>query len=486
MVRLNLSGLDWLVVGGFALAVLALGLSARLRRASSLEFLAAGRQITLPFFVASLVSTWYGGILGIGESVTYYGVGTWLLMGVPYYLFGTIYAVVYAHRVRQEDQISIPERLAAKLGKGPALLGAGLMFLLAVPSAHALMLGVLVQTLTGWPLWISVVVSATVGLAFLSKGGLVSDVRVSSLSFLAMYVGFGVMLVWCLQQRSFGDAVQALPDPNLRTLHGGAGPVAIVSFLLLGLWTLVDPGFHQRSASVASPDLARKGVLICVGFWMLFDLLSIGVGIYAIGMLKAMPENPLHIFPALAEQVLPSGLKGLFLIGILGTVLTAFAGYTLVAGGSFGRDLIARARGISDEAAVKWTRGGIFVSSAVAIVIGLSLDSVVAIWYAWAGLIVGAMLLPFAASYGAERLQRISSPAWTASIAVGFVGSLAWLIWGYTHGNPYLNVTWFGAEFSLGTLVPALALSAGTLLAWQAFAIIRGSKGGSREPTPGD
>ena len=78
-----LAPLDMGVVGLFIVAILALGFSARLRENSVLQFLAAGRALTLPAFVATLVSTWYGGILGICESVSYYGVGTWLLMGVP-------------------------------------------------------------------------------------------------------------------------------------------------------------------------------------------------------------------------------------------------------------------------------------------------------------------------------------------------------------------------------------------------------------------
>ncbi len=42
----------------------------RLFRASStgaMDYIVAGRRLTLPAFTASLVTTWYGGILGVGE-----------------------------------------------------------------------------------------------------------------------------------------------------------------------------------------------------------------------------------------------------------------------------------------------------------------------------------------------------------------------------------------------------------------------------------
>ena len=58
----------------------------------AVEYLVAGRRLTLPAFVATLVSTWYGGILGVGEYAWRHGLSNWLVFGVPYYL--------YAARVR--------------------------------------------------------------------------------------------------------------------------------------------------------------------------------------------------------------------------------------------------------------------------------------------------------------------------------------------------------------------------------------------------
>ena len=37
------------------------------------SYLLAGRKLSLPGFVITLVSTWYGGIIGIGENTYLYG-----------------------------------------------------------------------------------------------------------------------------------------------------------------------------------------------------------------------------------------------------------------------------------------------------------------------------------------------------------------------------------------------------------------------------
>ena len=68
------SPLDWGVVAAYFAFLVAVWLR-RPRQAGApgeagsgvVDYLLAGRRVTLPAFVATLVTTWYGGILGIGE-----------------------------------------------------------------------------------------------------------------------------------------------------------------------------------------------------------------------------------------------------------------------------------------------------------------------------------------------------------------------------------------------------------------------------------
>ncbi|MCH7904934.1 MAG: hypothetical protein IH944_10250 [Armatimonadetes bacterium] len=489
----TLGWLDLLVLGTFLAAVLALGFSARLRENTTLQFIAAGRTLTLPIFVATLVATWYAGILGIGEAVRSFGLGTLVLLGVPYYLFALLYALVFARRIRQADQISIPERLHAKFGRGAALIGSGLIFLLGTPAAHVLMLGILVQAFTGWSLVWSVIIATIGGTLFLFRGGLLADARVSLLSFAMMYVGFAIIATYCLVTFPIGEAWSEFRGTELMTWDGGTGWLTVISFLILGAWTLIDPGFHQRVTSAASPEVGRKGVFVCIGFWFLFDLMTITTGMYALALLpKDVLErmsspfastdhiNPLLIYPLLGDAILPAGLKAMFLAGILGTVLTGMVGYALVSGSTFGRDLIGRALQIRDEGKLLLlSRIGIVVACVAAVVIAfLNRASVVSLWYAWGGCVVGSLLLPVMAAYGLLGKRRFSGRAISVSMAAAFIISVSWLIWSYRLGNEYWMMTLpggaeigfgtgyqmmklpDGTEFGLGTLLPGLLVSA--------------------------
>jgi solute:Na+ symporter, SSS family len=456
---LHLSILDGVVVGLFLAALLGLGFSAKLRDNSILQYLAAGRALSTPAFVATLVCTWYGGILGVGESVQTYGVGAWLLLGVPYYVFALIYALVLAKRVRTADQISIPERLANRWGPQVGLMASGLVFLLAVPAAHVLMLGVMVHLLTGLSQTWSVILGTLVGTLFLYRGGLLADVRASLLAFLMMYVGFAAILLWCLLHFSPAAGWTRLAS-NLKDWTGGQGWLNVIGFFILGAWTLVDPGFHQRVASAKTPETGRKGVLICIGFWYLFDMLSMGTALYAVLLVDPKTEG-MSLYPVLADQVLPSGLKAVFLCGILGTVLTAMVGYTLVSGATIGRDIVGRVLPSITEAKVKlYTRCGFVVACVVAISLALFIHSVRELWYQWGGAVIGALLIPVLAGY-IPKIKLKASPHWVfASMLSAFIVSFGWLIEGKRTHNDELVVNLAGQQFALGTLIPGLVVSA--------------------------
>jgi len=458
---LHLAPLDIGVLIAYLAAVAALVFSTKLRDHSLIQYLVAGRSLTLPAFVATLVATWYGGILGSGDFVKSFGVGNILLNGAPYYLFAILYAVWWAPRVRAADQISIPERLHLRYGKGAALVGAGLIFLLAAPAAHTRMLATLLNLATGWSLPISVAAAGLVGAAFLYRGGLLADVRASMLAFVMMYIGFVVLVATCMSQQPLGEVMAKLPA-NIKSPTGGAGPLSILTFFALGAWTLIDPGFHQRAVSAASPEVGRKGIFVCVLFWLLFDLLSTTAGLYAF---VRLPEAAgLSFFPLLGDLVLPTGLKGIFLAGLFGTILSATVGYTLVAGATFGREIVARIRPEFDDAKTKlWTRIGFVVSALFAMALALAVQNVaIDLWYAYAGAVTGAILPPLTLAYGKDRKIPGRVAAW--AMALGFAVAVAWIVQARRTNNTYLNVKLLGEEFSLGTLVPGAMVSAGVLL----------------------
>ncbi|MFN3728407.1 MAG: sodium:solute symporter [Fimbriimonadaceae bacterium] len=456
---ISLDPLDIIIIAAFFGLLAALALSTRLRENSVLQYLAAGRSLTLPFFVATLVSTWYGGVLAIGEIVSYYGIGTWVLMGVPYYSFAILYALVIAKKVRSGAQISIPERFAGTFGDKTAVVASLLLVLLAVPAAHILMVGTLFQAIVGFEKWAGILLAAVIGLAFLYRGGLPADVRVSSLAFLMMYVGFAAIVGVGLSSVSIPDALTDLSRQDLMKWDGGIGPIGVVSFFILGAWTLVDPGFHQRVAGAASPEVGRRGVLVAVVCWFVFDALMIAAGLIALHRLGGPPEDGLMLFPMLAESLLGPGLKAVFLCGVFGVMISALVGYLLVSGASIGRDLYARlVHEPDDQKVMQWSRVGVIVASLMGIGLALWVPSVRDLWFAWAGAVVGAILVPFLMAYLRPN-WRLPDGETALSMGISFLFAVGLMLWGRLNQNPLLEFEIAGQSVIVGTLVPGLAVS---------------------------
>lgn len=186
---------DSLLIVLYFFAVLFVGFRVvRRRRGESEDFLLASRTLTLPMFVATLVSTWYGGILGVGEFSYKFGISNWVVFGAPYYIFALVFALFLAKRIRATNHLTIPDKLEASYDRKTALLGGVLTFALITPAAYVLMVGILIELIFGVGLVTSVVVTTVLTICYLYWGGFRSDVWANAFEFIMMFLGFAMIL----------------------------------------------------------------------------------------------------------------------------------------------------------------------------------------------------------------------------------------------------------------------------------------------------
>ena len=425
-------------------------------RGDTAEYLIMGRRLALPSFVATLVSTWYGGVLGVGEYSYRYGISNWLVFGVPYYVGAALFAIFLARRARQSRLYTVPDQLAAAYGRPAGLLGAVIIQFLSSPAPYVLMLGVLLQAIFGWSLWAAIIVGTVVATGYSLRGGLRSVVRADLVQFLLMYVGFMAALPLLAARYGGMDFLRSHLPATHFVWHGGNAPQYIFVWYLIALQTLVEPTFYQRAFAARDEKVAQRGVLISIGFWMLFDFLTTFTGLYARALMPHLAD-PVSAYPALAAEFLPPVLKGLFYLGLLATVMSTVDGYTFIGGVNFGRDLVWRWRRERDESRVNgYVQIGFAVTAVLAISIALFFRSAVDLWHDVGSVGVPALLVPLVSSYD-PRLRMSPRTALTAMIAGGGL-SLAWLLW---------QRAGLGAEYplQLEPIYPGLAVS---VLLWGA------------------
>ncbi len=96
-------------------------------------------KIGLFLFILTNVSTWYGGILGVGEFTYRYGLVSWFTQGLPYYFFAFLFALFFAGKIRNAGLFTIPDRITGIYGKREGLISAILIFILVSPAPYLLM-----------------------------------------------------------------------------------------------------------------------------------------------------------------------------------------------------------------------------------------------------------------------------------------------------------------------------------------------------------
>ena len=401
------------------------------------EYLLMGRRLSMPAFVATLVSTWYGGILGVGEYSYKHGLSNWVIFGLPYYLAALIFALFIAKRAQATKVLTIPDQLEKVYGKNVAIVGALFVFLNAIPGAYVLQIGVLANSVFGIPMVLAVILGAAFSIFYIFSGGLKGDVFTDIIQFFLMFLGFGIMLAVLVYQNGFWPFLSAnLPDISL-TWHGGKPLSYILVWYFIALATLIEPSFYQRCFAARTGNIARNGILISIGFWVLFDFLTTFTGMYSRALMPDL-SDPVSSYPSLGAKVLPPLFQGVFLLGLFATVMSTVDSYTLIAGTTIGKDIFGRLKKnvISESREITvYTKIGLVISGITAIAIALFFRSVIDIWYNLGTITTAALLIPLASSFSKKFVMNAKIAM--ASMILSTLVVLAWIIPNLAFGVPY-------------------------------------------------
>jgi SSS family solute:Na+ symporter len=422
---ISFSNLDIIIIVSFFLLLLLVGiLSSRKTTSSTEDYLLSGRKIGLFLFVLINVSTWYGGIIGVGEFTYRYGLVSWFTQGLPYYFFAFLFALFFAKRIRAASLFTIPDKLEEVYGKKVGLFSALIVFILVSPAPYLLMAANLISIVFNINIIFALIIALILSASYLVKGGFRSNVYADAFQFFVMFAGFIVIVI--VSATSFGgfEFLQTnLPSSHL-SITGETSPAFILVWFLIALWTFADPGFHQRCYASKSGNIAKKGILISIIFFALFDFLTTTTGLYAKAVLPNLSQ-PMMAYPLFAEKVLGSGLKGIFYAAMFATIISTLNSFLFLSATTIGRDFIFRINKNSKEEKMKsYTMIGILISGVISICIAYLIPSVVEIWYSIGSMFIPGIILPVISAYYLKL--KISSKLIIAEIVFAVCGSWMW------------------------------------------------------------
>lgn len=400
--------IDILIIAAYFLVVAVLGWI-KGGKPKDEDYLLMGRQLTMPGFLLSLVSTWYGGILASSEYSYSYGLSNWIVFGLPYYVFAAIFALFLAKRARKNYVISIPHLIGENYGTAGRVLSASLVLILATPAPYILTIGILLKFLFGVPLVAGVIAGAVFSFLYVYRDGLAVIIRTDLFQCVLMYGGYILLflfawIIWESPAELWATVRERSPSHVSAT--GGESVSYILVWFFMASWTLVSPMFHQRVYALRESRNATRGIFSAIILWTVFDFLTTIIGLYAFTHLPNL-EDPRVAHLALAEAILPIGFYGLFLTGIFSVVMSTLDSEMFVSGVTLGPDMLGRIPRLSKLSEPVITRVGMALVTLVSILFAIFVPSVVTMYYTIGTLAVPGLLLPVLSSVG--LVPRISS-----------------------------------------------------------------------------
>lgn len=442
---MEISTIDYGILLGYFVILFVIGYFVKRRIHGLNDYFLAGRRLTLPIFVATLVSTWYGGLLGVGEMSFSFGFVNWIVNGFFWYLVYLFFAFFLANRIRKTKLYTIPDQLERFYDKKSRFLGAIFNFIMVSPAPYILSLGIIFNFLFGLELWITILFIALVMIFYTIRGGFVGVIYTDIIQFILMMIGVAMIIPIAVQTYGgFDFLTSALSNPDLAlgyidttrhlTLTSTQTTQWIIIWGFIAFWTLADPGFYQRCYAAKDDKIPKKGILVSIGFWLLFDICTTFTGIYAVaasqaGLLEV--ESALTSYLSIAGALLPVGLLGLFLTGLIATVMSTADSFTFLGAMNISHDLYKNIfkKDATEKQVIRATKIGIVITVGFAIVLSLYFDSIVDMWYYIGTIGISAMIIPILVGFFYKGKK--SPLAAFLSMIAGSSTSLIWVIHGY-------------------------------------------------------
>ncbi len=381
-----------------------------------LDYMLMGRQLTLPLFVATLAATWYGGIFGVNEITFNYGIYNFVTQGVFWYIAYIIFALFLVDKIKNYKSITLPQAAGQLFGEHARKTAAVFTFLNVLPISYVLSLGVFLQLVFGFELLPAMALGTFVVCVYAAWSGLRAVVFSDIIQFSIMCLS--VLLVALMSFKTFGGIEflkSALPATHF-SITGGNSWLNTFVWAGIALATLVDPSFYQRCFAAKDAKTAKTGILICTFIWFCFDLCTTSGALYARAILPdALPKHAYFLY---AVQLLPSGLRGFFIAGILCTILSTLDSFLFIASNTFAYDLFR------DKFKNKVLANQIFffLIGGAAILLALIFDgSFKKIWFVLGSYMAACLLAPMMFGYFFPKKitgKQFSFSVWLSAIIV--------------------------------------------------------------------
>lgn len=368
----------------FLIVVLLVGYFKSRRISCMREYSIADRNYSMPVMVATLTATVIGGGATFGIISSVFSVGLVYI----FVSFGNVFNRILVSQFFVDkiegfaNCISVGDVMDKFYGKNARIISGicGSLYCAAAVGGQISAIGFIVNYFLDVPFFLGVLIGCGTVILYSSFGGVKAVTATDVLQFAVLIIAIPMVCNVGLNLIGGYEALLNKVPPNLLTLPTSFGSRINYFFIFLAFAVpFLDPPLTQRLLMAKDRAQIRNSLRMAAVFELPFFVVVGLIGFIAVAI---NPDHDANLaFPHLINTILPVGLRGLAVIGLLSVVMSTADSYLNAAGITLVHDTIKplMKNDLSDLAELRLAKYTTFILGTLATVIALSFDSIMSI-----------------------------------------------------------------------------------------------------------
>ncbi len=431
--------LDYIVLIGYSIILVGIGLWAATKIKSSKDFFIAGGKVPWWLSGVSHHVSGYSAVVFTGYAAIAYTSGFniyiwWALVICLAMVVGSFLITPRWARLRKGLDISSPTGYLESRYNLPTqqiTAWSGVMLKLLDIAAKWVAIGLVLHGFVGIPITTGILIGSILSIVYITFGGFWADLANDFFQFLIQVIAGIVMIVAVVAY--FGgiagtmEAWQSLPEANRALFREPYTPLFLVLWFITvfmsyngGTWNLA-----MRFISTKDGNEARKTSLFSAALYLIWPMILF-IPMWLSPVIFPDVENASTIYSLLARKFIPVGLYGLVLGSMIAATLTMTASDTNAVSSVIVRDILpnlAPKRFNKDNVSLKMARVTTIIFTVITVIIAINHEKfggITGLIISWFGALLGPsatpMLLGLVPAY-----KHCDAKAAISSILVGFL-----------------------------------------------------------------
>ncbi len=336
--------IDGLIVFGYLLGILTLGLWSGRHIRSLEQFAVAGRSFASLVIFATLSASFIGGGFSIGnaEKVFIFGIANiFALWGFS--LKEILVATFIAPRMdRFKGVISVGDIMQRDYGTGGKVLTGVFSLLLCagIVGAQVGGIGIVFNVFLGLNPAIGILIGCGIVIAYTTVGGMRAIVLTDIIQFILLAIAIPLTLYLGIRHVGGFDAVRAaVPAGHFDIPGSKTTTLAFLSlFLTFVLGETLVPPYVQRLYIGKNAQHTARGTLLSGLFSLPFFAVTGLIGLVALAINPELDPN--LALPYVIREVLPVGVKGIVIAGVISIIMSSADSFLNAASIALTQDIV--------------------------------------------------------------------------------------------------------------------------------------------------